>query len=158
MAEQVTETAEVTATLAEAVYDTLESLARDFDRHRDMLRRRAQGETKADAMDRREANTWDVAANHMRSAVRDLREQVTVREWVPEDGDTRCQECGHAYQPWFTDNPLWNEVMGGNAGGGDPGGCLCPRCFADRAERVFPGIVWRVIPEQSPSTGGEGRG
>ena len=72
-----------------------------------------------------------------------------VREWTPEDGDTRCQRCGRAYQPWFTDNPLWNEVMGGSAYGGDPGGCLCSTCFADVAERLFPGLVWRFIPEWS---------
>lgn len=72
-----------------------------------------------------------------------------ARPWQSGDGDTRCQGCGHTYQPWFTDNPLWNEVMGGSAYAGDPGGYLCPRCFAERTETVFPGIVWRFIPEWS---------
>lgn len=70
-----------------------------------------------------------------------------VREWRPEDGDTRCQECGQTYRPWFTDNSLWNEVMGGSAYDGDPGGFLCSRCFTTRAENIFQGLVWRVIPQ-----------
>lgn len=70
-----------------------------------------------------------------------------VRAWRPEDGDTRCQDCGHANLPWFTDNSLWNEVMGGSAYEGDPGGYLCSRCFAVRADAIFPRIVWRFIPQ-----------
>lgn len=71
------------------------------------------------------------------------------RPWEPGDGDTRCQICGHEYEPWFTDNWLWNTVMGGDPLGGDPGGCLCPRCFADRASRCYSDVVWRFIPEWS---------
>lgn len=70
-----------------------------------------------------------------------------ARPWRPSDGDSRCQECGHEYEPWFTDNSLWNEVMGGSAYGGDPGGYLCPRCFAIRARDTFPRLVWRFIPQ-----------
>lgn len=62
--------------------------------------------------------------------------------------DGVCDECDQSYVPWFTDNSLWNEVMGGSAYlDGDPGGFLCPRCFALRAEGTFPGLVWRVIPQ-----------
>lgn len=71
------------------------------------------------------------------------------RHWRPEDGDTRCQECGFPYHPWFTDNWLWNTVMGGTEHTGDPGGSLCPRCFADRAAKQHPNLVWRFIPEWS---------
>lgn len=71
-----------------------------------------------------------------------------IREWRPEDGSAWCQDCGRANQSWFTDNGLWNEVMGGSAYDGDPGGCLCARCFMIRAEEGnFPGLTWRVIPQ-----------
>ena len=70
-----------------------------------------------------------------------------LRRWRPEDGDTRCQHCSYEYQPWFTDNSLWNEVMGGSDCDGDPGGFLCPRCFTEAAEWVHPGLMWRVIPQ-----------
>lgn len=68
------------------------------------------------------------------------------RPWRRGDGDSRCQSCGHAYAPWFTDNALWNRVTGGPGANDDPGGCLCPRCFIQRAEDVFP-FVWRLVPE-----------
>ncbi len=70
-----------------------------------------------------------------------------VREWRPEDGSTRCQDCGRVNQSWFTDNSLWNEVMGSSAYDRDPGGSLCARCFMIRAETTFPGLMWRVIPQ-----------
>jgi hypothetical protein len=49
------------------------------------------------------------------------------RPWRPEDGDTRCQECGRPNPVWFTDHATWNSVMGSEAG------ILCPTCFALKA-------------------------
>lgn len=69
-----------------------------------------------------------------------------VREWVPADGDSRCEDCHHAYRPWFTDNVLWNQVMGGEGAMDDPGGNLCPACFMRRTEAQHGFIVWRVVP------------
>lgn len=70
-----------------------------------------------------------------------------VRPWAPGDGDTRCQDCGHTYDPWFTAHRLWNEVMSGDPDApADPGGYLCPRCFATRVEAVLPGLIWRFVP------------
>lgn len=63
------------------------------------------------------------------------------REWRPEDGDTRCQECGFAYEPWVTNDRLWNRVMGG------PNGYLCPRCFGVRAAAHVK--VWHFEAEPS---------
>ena len=60
--------------------------------------------------------------------------------------DGPCDSCLKTYPAWFTDNTLWNQVMGGRACIDDPGGLLCPRCFMLRAERTFSKIVWRVIP------------
>lgn len=56
-----------------------------------------------------------------------------------------CDECRQPYAPWFTDNAVWNYVVGGPAATDDPGGMLCPRCFTLRAESKygFP-PVWRV--------------
>lgn len=78
-----------------------------------------------------------------------LRRLEDRRPWRPGDGDTRCQGCGFRYQPWFTDNWLWNTVMGGDEFNGDPGGYLCPRCFANKAAEKHPNLVWRFIPEWS---------
>lgn len=58
----------------------------------------------------------------------------------------RCPECGTDYPAWFTDNPLWNTVLGGPTAMDDPGGMLCPLCFAKKAETVHGPIVWRFIP------------
>lgn len=69
-----------------------------------------------------------------------------VRAWRPSDGDSRCQECGRPYVPWFTDSALWNLVIGGPDTECDPGGYLCSLCFTMRAESVFP-FVWRLVPE-----------
>lgn len=74
-----------------------------------------------------------------------------IRPWEPSDGDSRCQECDRTYVPWFVDNWLWNHVIGGPDCTSDPGGYLCPRCFMVRAEQVYPGLVWRVFPEWSPT-------
>lgn len=73
-----------------------------------------------------------------------------IRPWRKGDGDSRCQECGRTYVPWFTDNWLWNHVIGGPSETSDPGGYLCPRCFMVRAEQVYPTLIWRVFPEWSP--------
>lgn len=71
-----------------------------------------------------------------------------ARPWRPEDGDGRCQACGMEYVPWFTDNALWNAVMGGPDATEDPGGYLCPRCFAQRADSAGHRAVWDFRPAQ----------
>lgn len=85
----------------------------------------------------------------VRALVREITETLHIRSWQPGDGDTRCQNCGHTYQPWFTDNRLWNAVMGGPEATDDPGGYLCPSCFADRATTRNPRLIWRFYPERS---------
>jgi hypothetical protein len=91
----------------------------------------------------RDAPLYATSASLVRSDVR--------RPCRPGDGDSRCQECGHTCVPWFTDNWLWNHVVGGPACTDDPGGYLCPQCFMVRAEAAFPGLVWRLFPEWSPT-------
>lgn len=73
------------------------------------------------------------------------------REWRPEDGDTRCQDCHALYVPWFTANETWNGVMGGPEAREDPGGYLCPTCFTKRAERSGLSTVWEVRPRDARS-------
>lgn len=62
-----------------------------------------------------------------------------------------CQDCGRTYEEWFTDDVLWNRVMGGDGTADDPGGLLCPLCFTECAAQDYPGIVWRVIPKWTPT-------
>lgn len=45
------------------------ALAKRYVQRRDSLRRRASGKRPADNMDRREANTWDVAAEELRALI-----------------------------------------------------------------------------------------
>jgi hypothetical protein len=97
----------------------------------------------------RDAGLYATTASIVRSPLR--RPDDEIRPWRPEDGDSRCQECERTYVPWFTDNWLWNHVMGGPNCTSDPGGYLCPRCFMVRVEQVSPGLVWRLFPEWSPS-------
>lgn len=52
-----------------------------------------------------------------------------VREWRPEDGDTRCQQCGQPNPIWWADNAQWNATVGGPDATDDPGGVLCPTCY-----------------------------
>lgn len=75
-----------------------------------------------------------------------MASRCDVRDWEVDDGDTRCQDCGHAYSPWVTDNPLWNQVIGGDGTTSDPGGHLCPACFMRHTETVHGQITWRVVP------------
>lgn len=73
-----------------------------------------------------------------------------VRPWKKGDADSRCQRCGQLYAPWFTDNWLWNEVRGGGGDAADPGGFLCPTCFAKDAELHYGrSLIWRFTPEWS---------
>jgi hypothetical protein len=96
-----------------------------------------------------DAGLYATSASLVRSDLRRLDDEV--RPWRPSDGDSRCQECGHTYVPWFTDNWLWNHAVGGPTCTSDPGGYLCPRCFMVLAEQAFPGLVWRMFPEWSPT-------
>jgi hypothetical protein len=56
-------------TLRARLHDA-QMLAAGFDGYRDGLRARSKGATRAEALDRREANTWDVAAHRLRAALR----------------------------------------------------------------------------------------
>ncbi len=59
-------------------------------------------------------------------------------------GDLVCQECGGDNPIWFTDNDVWNRVMGGPDQRDDPGGVLCPPCFIAAAERVHGQRAWKL--------------
>lgn len=64
-------------------------------------------------------------------------------------GDGPCKDCGTLDNiVWFTDNVLWNEVVGGPGTMDDPGGLLCILCFVKRtdAARLWPS-AWRLLPE-----------
>lgn len=50
------------------------------------------------------------------------------RPWRPEDGDTRCQQCGRRNPIWWADTATWNLIVGGDASR-EAGGILCPTCF-----------------------------
>lgn len=54
------------------------------------------------------------------------------RPWRPEDGDTRCQECGAANIVWYTDSQTWNWVTGGDSPGSVS--VLCVPCYVRTAE------------------------
>lgn len=60
----------------------------------------------------------------------------------PATGDLVCGDCGRDNPVWFAPNDLWNLVMGGPDAKEDPGGILCPTCFAHRAETAFPNAIW----------------
>lgn len=65
-----------------------------------------------------------------------------IRPWQPDDGDSRCKECGRPNVVWFADNTIWNAVMG------DGHGVLCPTCFALRADQHLPSRpIWRLTTE-----------
>lgn len=59
----------------------------------------------------------------------------------PED---ICQRCAGANVVWFTDNELWNRVIGES-------GILCPSCFVQMAEAKGINTAWKLTPE-SPTT------
>ena len=56
--------------------------------------------------------------------------------------DGGCDECAGENVVWFTDSPLWNEVMKG-----EQGRVLCVHCFVKRAEQMFSPTGWRLSPE-----------
>jgi DNA-directed RNA polymerase subunit RPC12/RpoP len=67
---------------------------------------------------------WGVVAERLA----DMR-----RPWRPEDGDSRCQECGTEYLPWSVEDDLWNGVIGTEENPRGEGTVLCPTCFVRRA-------------------------
>lgn len=64
-------------------------------------------------------------------------------------GDGPCEDCGKPYPPWSAPNEVWNVVLGGPDANDDPGGMLCPTCFAVRAERAGHAHIWRLVPRVS---------
>ena len=65
-------------------------------------------------------------------AVQSWPADLQRRPWRPEDGDSRCQECGRANPVWWAEDEVWNLVMGGDAQR-EAGGILCPTCFIIKA-------------------------
>ena len=58
-------------------------------------------------------------------------------------GDTPCSKCGTTNNPvWFTDNSIWNEVMGS-----DKHKILCVNCFISKAEKQYDITGWKILPE-----------
>lgn len=45
-----------------------------------------------------------------------------ARPWRPQDGDTRCQECGSRNPVWWANNDDWNRLLPDD-------GVLCPSCY-----------------------------
>lgn len=70
------------------------------------------------------------------------------KEGGEHHGDGPCMDCGGLnLVVWFTDNVLWNDVVGGPGTTDDPGGLLCIPCFVRRAERRYAMNGWRLVPE-----------
>ena len=64
-------------------------------------------------------------------------------------GDGPCQDCGTPDNiVWFTDNTVWNRVMGGPGTTDDPGGIVCVTCFVKRADAAgLDPTGWQLTPE-----------
>ena len=82
-----------------------------------------------------------VAAARAEHVIPNRRGDTTVREWTPEDGDLRCQKCGHPNVVWFTDATTWNSAMG------NEGGVLCIRCFIGTYESQGEPVIWSLWRE-----------
>lgn len=82
-----------------------------------------------------------VAAARAEHVIPNRRGDTTVREWTPEDGDLRCQKCGHPNVVWFTDATTWNSAMG------NEGGVLCIRCFIGTYESQGDPVIWSLWRE-----------
>ncbi len=58
-------------------------------------------------------------------------------------GDNPCQDCKSEKNiVWFTDNVLWNIIMGK-----DRMKIYCIFCFTARAEMKYKITGWRLLPE-----------
>ena len=64
-------------------------------------------------------------------------------------GDGPCGDCGTSDNiVWFTDNVLWNAVMGGPGTMDDPGGIVCIPCFIKRTDTAgLDPTGWRLTAE-----------
>ena len=93
----------------EEVVARVEALANQYVQRRDMLRRRAPVDSKrcSDSIDRREANTWDVAAHEGRALVAEFR--------APDEAECDGCECP-------------NEHDGDYGSSGHPGPCPPHTC------------------------------
>jgi hypothetical protein len=77
-----------------------------------------------------------------------ILDRLGIRPWRPEDGDSRCQQCGRPNVTWFAPHTVWNGVMGSEAG------ILCPTCFAHKADEWRgQGFVWRLSLFAAPQSG-----
>ena len=85
-----------------------------------------------------------VAVDAIQQWVAHYRAEMAADE--TRGGDGPCQDCGQPYPPWSAPNEVWNRIMGGPEADDDPGGMLCPTCFAVRAERAGQRHIWRLVP------------
>lgn len=63
------------------------------------------------------------------------------RGWVDFHPETYCHRCGQRnLKAWYTDNSLWNQVMG------DYRGIVCPQCFTELYEEASAGNygIWNL--------------
>lgn len=100
----------------------------------------------ADVLDALAATVESIVAARVAAALAEhvipnRRGDTTVREWTPEDGDLRCQKCGHPNVVWFTDATTWNSAMG------NEGGVLCIRCFVGTYESQGEPVIWSLWRE-----------
>ena len=92
---------------------------------------------------------WPCDAERLAAEVVRLQEQLAAvrtapcsRPWLPQDGDSRCQRCGHVNPPWFTDSETWNRISSD-----DRYAVLCPACFISKADSRGLAMAWRLEPE-----------
>jgi hypothetical protein len=76
-----------------------------------------------------------------RERICDSNPRTDGKPWEPWEGNGPCQDCGGRNVVWFTDSPIWNQVMGGEEG------LLCPTCFIVRAHRAGMAPIWRLVPD-----------
>lgn len=65
--------------------------------------------------------------------------------WDLAEGDV-CGECGRQYGVWWTEHPVWNEVVGGCAME-EASGMLCPSCFVALGTAVGMASRWKIMPD-----------
>lgn len=83
---------------------------------------------------------------------------MTGASTLPADlrGDGPCHDCETRDNiVWFTENVVWNAVMGGPGTLDDPGGIVCINCFIKRADAaglrptgwfLMAEWPWRTVP------------
>lgn len=70
-----------------------------------------------------------------------------MKDTLPKNirGDLPCADCGTEDNiVWFTDNLIWNHVIGR-----ETSPILCINCFVIRAEKKIKCTGWKLIPENA---------